>query len=290
MKRGVIYYAVGDKMAVRQAVSVHSLRKHYDGPVTILSDGAIANAYTHAIGERYKCDVREVQFHETTGKNTTYLNACLCAQQSPYDNTVWIDADTTIHSDFSELFDLSAKHEFAVAHFSNWMTNGGQIKKRIENWRGILPDEWIDRAVAFGPAINCGVFACRSDSKLLRDWHKHARKGQHTRIPDEVCCQILIAQPEYPATIGRQEMNCSCKYGGMWAHRAAIMHYHGNKHCRFDDKFSGPLYNCLYWYREFDEIRSWWPVREYINKDRQLRKNLKRWDKWRTSKTDHLPS
>lgn len=284
MSKGILYYMTGEKMAVRLAVSIHTLRQHYDGPVTIFSEGRLANQYTHAIGERYGCTVKEVQFNATDGKNTTYLNACLCAQQSPYETTLWIDADTIICVDVQPLLDITEKHGFVLAAFSDWLSGSGQIRKRIENWRGILPDEWIDRALEPGrPAINCGVFGCRYDSRLVKDWHDLARKGQHTRIPDEVCCQIMMAQPQYNVTVVPQKWNCSCKYGQRWIDEARIVHYHGNKHCRFHDDTGEPIHNCLLWYKHFQLLRQWWPVKNYIGKDRQLNKNLKRYDAWRAS-------
>lgn len=279
MSRGVIYYNRGNKMAVRLAVSIHSLRKFYFGPITILSEGDISHEFTYAIGAKYNCNVQDTVFNGTEGKNTTYLNACLVGNHTPYDTTVWIDSDTTCHHPFLELFEAAEKHEFAVAHFSDWQTTG-TIGKRIESWRGILPDHWIERALEFGPAINCGVFAFNKKSNLVRDWWNLARLGQlTTRIPDEVCCQIMIAQPEYSHKIMPQIFNCSSKYGDQWIDNARIIHSHGNKHCRFCDETQKPLNNCLIWYHQFEEIRHEQFVKNYISKDRQLRKNVHIWDR-----------
>ena len=278
MKRGIVYYNCGDKMAVRLAVSIHSLRKFYDGDITILSEGDISHAFVYPIADKYNCKVQNTVFNGTDGKNTTYLNACLVGNHTPYETTIWIDSDTVCLRPFSELFEAAEKYQFAIAQFSDWKTKG-KIGGRINAWKGILPDHWIERALAFGPAINCGVFAFHHTSTLVRDWWKLAKQGQHTMIPDEVCCQIMLAQPEYKNKILPQIFNCSCKYGDKWAEDARILHYHGRKHCRFDDETNKPLNHCLVWYEQFEEIRHQQFVQEYVCKDRMLRKYLPTWNR-----------
>jgi len=287
MSEGVVYYNVGEKMAVRLAVSVHTLRKVYDGPITILSEGMPSHAFCGPIAKRYGCNVQDTVFNATEGKNTTYLNACLVGEHTPYDTTVWLDSDTTIHRRFDELFEAANRNDFAIAQFADWKTKHkkhpeklSKIGGRIECWRGILPDHWLQRAIEFGPAINCGVFAFNKRSSLVRDWHELARKGQFDSfIPDEVCCQIMLAQPEYKCEIMPQHFNCSCKYSDPWEDDVRIVHYHGRKHARFEG--GHPQYNSDIWYAQFQQIRDWEIVQDYISKDRQLRNNLKEWDKWR---------
>lgn len=282
---GVLYYNTGEKMAVRLAVSIHSLRKHYSGPIAILSEGELSHGFCHKICERYDCAFVKTVFDGTDGKNTTYLNACLAWRHTPYDITCWIDSDTIIQGDISALFRGAMSKDFAIAKFSDWRTNKGRIYGRIQAWRGIMPDHWIQRAIQFGPAINCGVFAWSKRSKLVRDWWGLARQGQHTMIPDEVCCQIMLAQPEYSNTILSQRYNCSCKYGEQWGDDAVIIHYHGRKHCRFGEN-GKPLYMADKWYPLYDEIRELDFVKKYTPKDRMLRKYLGKWDEMKKRCTD----
>lgn len=280
-KRGVVYYNTGNKMIVRLAVSLHTLRKHYDGPCTILSEGEASHAACNAIAEKYQADCRHIKMMKATEeckKNVAYLNACLINDHTPYDTTMWIDSDTTIHGTFEEMFDAAEEHDFAISQFSDWRTSG-KIGKRIRNWEGILPDHWIERALEFGPAINCGVFAFKKDTALVRDWYNLAKQGQYTMIPDETCCQVMLAQPEYKNKIMPQYFNCSCKYGERWINQAKIVHYHGRKHCRFDN--GEPQFHSNFWYNQFEEIRDWWVIKDYKSKDRMLRKGLMEWDRWK---------
>lgn len=278
MSRGIVYYNKGEKMAVRLAVSIYALRRFYKGPITILSEGDDSHAFTYPIAERFNCKVQNTIFKGTEGKNTTYLNACLIGDHTPYETTIWLDSDTLPCRPFTELFDAAEKFEFAIAQFANWKTTG-KIGKRIKAWEGILPDHWIDRALHFGAAINCGVFAFHQRSALVRDWHGLASQGQELFIPDETCCQVMLAQPEYPNKIMPQEFNCSTKYSDPTADDVRIIHFHGAKHARFNE--GKPQYNCQTWYEVFDEIRDFHIVREYICKDHKCRRDFQKWDKWK---------
>lgn len=274
--RGVVFYNRGRKMLVRLAVSAHSLRKHYTGPACILSQGEEGRKGCQAIAKQFGVDFLEVDYPQTPeARNSVFINATLCHTTTPYDVSMWLDSDSTIHGDIVPMLDAAEKYEFAIAQFTTWTTHG-RIAGRIRGWKGIHPDEWIKAAIDFGPAINCGVFAFRKDSKLMADWWTLAVKGQHTMIPDETCCQLIL--PRYPHRMMPQIFNVSCKYG-LPEHfaDARIVHYHGRKHCRIEE---GKLrYHCAWWYREFEEIRDLRLVQENIGEDRQLRHYLKRWDK-----------
>ena len=283
MSRGIIYYNKGKKMAVRLAVSIYALRRFYRGPVTILSEGDDSHAFTYPIAERFGCKVQNTIFNATEGKNTTYLNACLVGEHTPYETTIWLDSDTLPERPFTELFDAAEKFEFAIAQFATWKTSGRRIRKRIEAWEGILPDHWIDRALHFGAAINCGVFAFHQRSKLVRDWHRLASQGQHLFIPDETCCQVMLAQPEYPNYIMPQTFNCSIKYADPLADDVRIIHAHGSKHARFENDV--PQYNSQIWWEVFEEIRDFSVVQDYIRTDPKVRREIGKWDAWKGSQS-----
>lgn len=233
MSNGVVYYNSGTKLFVRLLVSIHSLRKHYYGPVTILSEGVNSHPVCDQIAGMFGCEVIRVTYPDLDHKNQVYVNATKTVDHTPYNVTTWIDSDTLIVGEFDELFDAAEKYEFAIAQFANWGTKKGQINKRIKAWKGILPDKMIKAAVDYGHAINCGVFAFHKDSKLCKDWWKYAIKGIDTMIPDEVCCQIMLGS--YPHKLMPKEFNVSCKYGDPYAKDARIIHYHGRKHCRFTE-------------------------------------------------------
>lgn len=268
---GVVYYNVGNKMLVRLAVSIHSLRKVYNGNVSILASEDSKDS-CFQIANEYGVDVRDANF-EDHGKNTAYLNSCLSHTVTPYDNTLWIDSDSLIFKDFSEVFGEIEKNDFVIAQFHNWTSNRGHIRKRILEWKKIYP-EMMDKAINFGPGINCGVYGFNKESKLMKDWYQKALPGIKNFIPDEVCCQIML--PFYTHSVISNDYNTSCKYDVV-TDTTKIVHYHGRKHCRISD--SGEyLNNSRYWYNTFDEIRDKEYVEKHIKSDRQLRKNLEKHD------------
>jgi len=165
--KGIIYYNSGTKCLVRLLVSIHSLRKiHPDINVTILSQGEDGSEICSLISDAYNVNLKKVDYGVSKGRNKAYLEACLCHTVTPYDVSIWIDADTIIVMPFAEdLWAYAENSEFAVARFSNWRTKGGGIRRRINSWSEIYP-ELMDAAINFGPAINCGVFSFTKDSLL----------------------------------------------------------------------------------------------------------------------------
>lgn len=282
---GVVYYNRASKMLCRLAVSAHTLRKHYAGPVTLLSQGDPSHGPCRQIADRFGLDFKKVEYAETPDrKGATYINATLCYKHVGYDATIWMDSDTIVCGDITPLHALALKHDFVATQIAEWNSKkGSRIGKRIEHWRGLLPDEWLEASYAMNWGVNCGVFAFKRGSVFMRDWWAFAVKGLHTRIPDEVCCQIML--PVYPHAKAPNIFNVSCKYG-MAAHYAdaRIVHFHGNKHCRFrrDRKTKAITREhsnrSALWYPQFEEIREWPLVQKYIRSDRMLRKYLPIWD------------
>lgn len=267
--RGVIYYNRGQKMLVRLAVSLYSLRKSYAGNVTVLSQGEDSHKPCRDICGEFGATLQHVEYETPPGARDTYLNATLSHKKTPYDVTVWLDSDTVVLRPFDALWDAAEKNEFAIAQFSTWGTSGGKIAGRIKSWKPLYP-EFVGAALKFGHAINCGVFAFRKDSGLMRDWYRLAEPGRDLSwIPDETCCQLIL--PQHKNQIMPAEYNVSCKYGVR--ENARIIHYHGRKHCRRErEKY---LFMSDIWYGFFDDIADLKFVKKYMPKDRQLVKALK---------------
>lgn len=268
--RGVIYYNHGTGAAVRLLVSLASLRQHYTGPVMILSDGEDSHVLCRKIAAEFDAEMQEWTPDIPPGRHTTYLAKTLYHTASPYEVTVCLDNDTLIVGRIDELFDFAATSGFAVAQLARWRSDGSTIGRRVRGWSEWLPD-WIEPALRFGPAINCGVIAFHKDASLLREWCRCALPGRETFIPDEVCCQILLHR--HPHTILHGRWNRSCKHDDPALADTRIIHYHGRKHCR-----SGLPYHAARWVAAFDEaveqnlagVRDWMP-----GGDRMLRRFLR---------------
>jgi hypothetical protein len=219
-----------------------------------------------------------VSFSTPEGRKRTYLNACECHKFTPYEVTMWLDSDTLVLRDFSLMFESARSNQFAIAQFADWTSHSRRIQKRIKSWQSIYPN-WMEAAISFGPAINCGVFSFRKDSGLMQDWHRLAIPGREfSFIPDETCCQVIL--PQYPSTVVSHWYNTSCKYDDPKNPECRIVHYHGQKHCRIseDGRF---LNHSDMWLRQFDEVRG--KLEKYVEHDRQLFYNLPRWDRCKNS-------
>ena len=253
MTEGVIYYNRGFKCVVRMIVSILSLRKHYKGPVTVFLEGEGLKQLSEDLQRLFNVDV----IYDANPDTTTYVRAVEVCMKAPYDVNIWIDADTLILGEFGELFEKGRTHDLAIAHFAGWSSNGGQISKRIHRYDGLVSKEYIQKALDYGPAINCGVYSFPKNSRFLPEWLEVAKKGEKARmfIPDEVACQVLL--PQYNCAILPLKYNVSVRHDP-GTEDIRIIHYHGKKHVK-----EYPL--CNLWIKEFIEamennicdIRTW---------------------------------
>ncbi len=259
---GIIYYNAKKAYLVRLAVSISSLRKVYDGSIMIACDD---ESYDECkkIAKKFDTDVRIIDF-STISRNDCLFNKTFLYQFTPYKTNIYFDSDTLIlKGTVTKLFKAADEHDFVTTQFSDWTPKTRIIKKRISEWKDITD---VSKALKYPYAVNTGVFAFKTDSKLMLDWYDMAVKGKDFFIPDEISCQIML--PDYKHHTTGASFNMSCKFGKVHA-RTAVIHYHGNKHCRINGSYQ---YNSEYWYKEFDEIKSF--VKHNIKYDRQLRKHI----------------
>lgn len=265
---GVIYYNHGERALLKLSISLHSLRKVYLGPVTILAHGPGLDK-CYEIAKMFQVNIIESKL-PITGHKFVYLNKCLYHTETPYDVTIAIDNDTIVlKSEFTNLFTLAKEYEFVLSQFATWGTDHGQIKSRILSWKKYYP-RMIDKALEFGKGINCGIIAFRKDSKLMQDWYKLASVGRTCSfIPDETCCQVIL--PNYPHYIADTSYNTSCKYGVV-NNDTKIIHYHGRKHCRIEN--NQYVNHSDVWYKNFEKIRHIPLIQSLIPLDKYLRDPL----------------
>lgn len=150
-KEGVVYLVVGDDLKyVREfEKSYNSLREHYSGPVSIITNCEIDIPDVNVI------DVKSSAQDWQSG----LLNKPKHLYSSPYRKTVFLDTDTIILDNFNELFDLLDHFDICAALSPvdfHWPSVNG--KKLI----GYLP-------------YNTGVLAYNTSGKckkVFSDWYK----------------------------------------------------------------------------------------------------------------------
>lgn len=269
MTQGVIYYNTGRKCLARLVTTIYSLRKHYSGPVAILSEGDESHEICMPIAEQLDVQFVPVEFQIPEGAQSTFLKKTLLHKPSPYDISAFIDSDSLITGDITPLFRWAEQHEFVGTAFSNWRADGRIMVKRIEAWRPHHPD-LISEALKFGPALNAGCYAFRRDSKFMNEWYKITLPGRHIHLPEETSMQVALFK--YPHYVAPQIYNCSCKHSDPFDPDVRIIHYHRNKHCRIDLPFGAELW-MRYFLRVLDKnianIKAW-----HLDWDSTLRKYI----------------
>jgi hypothetical protein len=206
------------QVAARLVVSIHSLRKWYTGPITLFTTRPESHHIGRLIAEDKRLGVETAKLKERRGEgyNASYLTKIAAALASPYDATVFLDADTIVAGALGELFDAAQDAPITVTQFCDMKTTDSLIVDRLRTWRqlrnrGAAKRFGIRSTIDFMlrmpfPAINTGVFAVQRDAAILNEWDALARQGCKMPLPDEIAIQLLL--PRHPHRILGGHFNC----------------------------------------------------------------------------------
>ena len=117
---GVIYLVVGNKHAEHVVVSLFSLRKHWTGDVAILVGDQAAEELCAPMASLPR--TRLIRFDYASlninkrGSGNTYLAKSSMHRFSPFDRTVFLDADTLVVGDIGPIFP-----EAGWVNITSWM-------------------------------------------------------------------------------------------------------------------------------------------------------------------------
>jgi len=232
MSKGVVYFFCGLPAAERLVVSLWTLRKHYTGPITIGLTTDEERAIITPAADRLGADLLNVQ--KMGNRNAHYLSKTTVPSWTPYENTVYIDADTVVVGPIDDLFG----HKLAITAFAEWVSTGRRMSGRCLKWKGLSPyiDALVARQVAPKataddeyPAINTGVFSFARGNEQLAIWHHVALAGVGLFMTDELAMQLVF--PDMDCTVLADKYNCS-PWLGLHRGEAVIWHCHGKKHLR----------------------------------------------------------
>jgi hypothetical protein len=132
---GVVYMLYGSRHALQLVVSLWSLRRVYQGPVAILCAHDGNDATSLRLKEAIDADPRidatciPFPFVTTAKRNNGYANKTLVHRLSPFQRSVFLDADTVIVRPFDELY--PTEDEIVLTQFCGWWSNGRKISRRI---------------------------------------------------------------------------------------------------------------------------------------------------------------
>lgn len=146
MGDGVVYVATGARYRRECAFSARSLKRHNpDLPITVFADAPPG-------GPRL---FDEVVLLADAGKHSRQVKV-QCLERSPYERTLFLDADTQVLAPIRDVFDWLDEHDLAVAR-------GPHV-----DWSHVPP-----RLLAVeGSHYNTGVIAYRRSPAFLRFWRQ----------------------------------------------------------------------------------------------------------------------
>lgn len=264
MKTGVLFLNISTKCLVRLAVSLYSLRQHYDGPVCIINatghDGGIMERF--AADSRLGVEVRNVEL-PIYRRRTAYCAKPSVYRWTPFDRTLFVDADTVVMADPSML--LAMQTPFVVTQFSDWNCSGSIVRKRIEPFLHIgelaigVPKLASQVVAESWPAINTGVFAFNRDWPGMKTWERLTQAARtRANFTDEIAANVLLPFFGDDAAMVNDRWNWSPIYGK--SADPVVVHTHGSKHLRPEA--------IPFWFPVFQQcidldiagIRSWMPA------------------------------
>lgn len=271
---GIIYLLTGPRPAERLLVSVASLRRHYSGPVTIMCSREESAGVAKKIADTHGVAVQ--RFTDAgTYRHATYVTKPRLIELSPYDSTIYLDADTLVVDDPSPLLDTD--RPLTITTFSDWVSQGRIISSRVSQWLKVSPMAKYLAEVQLArrwPAINTGIFAWHRGWRWSRLWIELTEAGRSCSFTDELSMQILTGEMclkrDYRLLDARWNYSPIYPVKGI---SPAIYHFHGSKHLRKD---AGDVI----WWPEF--LKAWEAntagIREWAGSfgDKDLRDRLKK--------------
>lgn len=251
--RGVLYMLTGTAHAAQLAVSIRSLRRHWAGPVAIVAGCAESHALAIRIGQDARAGRLEVvRWDAPRQRNAGYANKSELPRLSPFKQTVFLDADTMVVGNIDPVFP-QAEGELVLTQFSEWVSTGPRMRKRIEPWRSVAPRDVArmlgepyttsypsGTGVSHGkdktgwPAINTGVIGFDRLAPFTLRWRELCMR-RLCFICDEIAMQLLF--PDFKHRVLPQHYNASptyCPEQWRWAGNssAVIWHGHGSRFVR----------------------------------------------------------
>lgn len=226
-----------------------------------MSQGDESREICKSISAYYGCIFKEFNSDIKDLKHFYWFEKSRMHKYSPFDYTIFIDSDTLILKDPSDLFDEIKENDFITTQFSNWTTHTPRIAKRLSPWAKIDKELTELTLRKKSPSVNVGVYGFSKNSELMKNWFDYTIQLPNAILPEESSCHLMLNR--YPGKVVGSKYNCSCKHDVVNS-ETVIIHYHGRKHCRKDD-LGNYIFNAEKWVKEFKEvmeedicgIRSW---------------------------------
>ena len=237
----VLFYSYGTRCAVRLVVALYSLRKVWTGRVIVLCEGPqmawLLRAVRH-LGAEIK------PFKPQKGFRSLFCRKPELWQHLPRGNRyLYVDSDVIFLEPVESLFDFLDDKPFVITQFSKWRCSRIKHHRWYKRWRKAIGHE-ID---ADHPMVNMGLVAWRDDAQpILEEWLRLTRLMDAHGFHDTDELAISSMFPNAGIKVIPHHWNQSTrlswpledlkKYRNPGEH-PHIVHFHGDRHFRYDPPF-----------------------------------------------------
>lgn len=226
MTDGLIYLLQGNGHAANLAVAVRSALPHWAGPICLIAgDDKGEEACEGIASEDERISI--VRWEAAPGRRNRYANKTPMQRLSPFDRSVFLDADTLCVADGLEALLPENPYSTTLSSWCDWNTKGTKIRKRCNVYRDLHTrhvERMVDGQTPY-PAINTGSLGFTKDSLFMRDWEAITSKRVRF-ICDEIVAQLFYV--DYPHTIKDHRWNCSPIFAND-TKDVVVYHFHGQK-------------------------------------------------------------
>lgn len=227
MTKGIIYLVSGNKMAVRLMVSLHSLKRHYGGPLTVLT----AHMDRDYIDILHAAGIQTIPIDINIGHKEAQVAKSRLNQYAPYDRTIFLDADTLLLASPEPAFEYLDDYEIIFTQYHDWTASSRGIGARLRHLRQleIIDEDTFQAAYKYEYGINIGFIGFRNDAAIWGTWPALAKAAlaKNAFIPDEVTCQALL--PKFNHVVLGTDWNSPCNRRRP-TKDTVMLHFCGHKH------------------------------------------------------------
>ncbi len=249
---GVLYWYCGPKVTAQLLVSLWTLRRRWAGPVLVIHTPEVA-PWAEKLAQERHLDVWTRQVEKPRTRHAHYVGKTFLPQWSPFQRTVYLDADTVVQGELEGLWSEC----LTTVQMARWTTWTPRIRRRLKPWLEVDPPRAAHVLSDQYPAVNTGVVAWGPCSRgLCHTWQQLALRGSHLGLTDELAMQLLV--PELPWVLP-DIYNHSITFGTS-PEDAVVVHFHGRRHLRRENgrRWWLPLFGRV-WEKNLAACQQWLP-------------------------------
>lgn len=204
LERGAIYLAVGQEYLEEARISARSVKRFMPELKTVLFTDTMP----------LDQDVFDEIIQLETVHPRPHLNKLTCLMESPFTQTAFLDTDTFVCGDFSELFDLLDHFDIAMSHdrrYYDWFPENTSV-----------PDAFRE--------FNQGVIVFKQSAKLHRTfaqaflWAERIYSGTERKPTDQPPLRIALYLSDIRIATLTHEYNCRYHSFGCLNGSVKILH------------------------------------------------------------------